>query len=471
MSVSGSIRDGAVLGFYPVERKDLPAPPFGQYDIVTDRCEAPDQGGEQDAGRLAAAAAGGVTFRINCKVRADTPFIRLVWFNLPVPTQGSPPNPAAFTLNASIDYIPVGQNINDTVPIPIQFNGAVSVNVALNGHAISDPIYGPFFAGDLILVRSCVVTSAGTNTYPIGQILTRTYEGYLAGDQTAAPNFSTSFTTGILGYHPSLILGCSPNAVTWSGQGDSIMQGADDSGSWPGTGAYQRMCGLAADATGYPRVRVGQAGEGVTQITLPAGKNTSGNWFRTRGLASLMASNLYCAYGVNDIFTLGASLATLQAAWLLEWGAGYMGGQAVWQQTILPDTTSTDSWATYANQSLRAQESIRVAANAWLRDGAPILNGVAVATGSSAAGTLRAGMLGHPLMGIFDAAAAVEQGGASAPTGKWLVDGTANKYTDDGVHPSTFATLAIVTQLDSEGGAARGLTRSQMAARLGAFVP
>ena len=60
---------------------------------------------------------------------------------------------------------------------------------------------------------------------------------------------------------------------------------------------------------------------------------------------------------------------------------------------------------------------MRADVNAWLRDGAPILAGAAAATGSSAAGTLRAGDAGHYLAGIYDVAAEVE-----TADGKWQED-------------------------------------------------
>lgn len=72
--------------------------------------------------------------------------------------------------------------------------------------------------------------------------------------------------------------------------------------------------------------------------------------------------------------------------------------------------------------------------NDWIREGAPVdSNLAAVAVGTTAAGTLRAGDAGHPLVGYFETADAVE---TARNSGKWKVDGTANKYTSDGVHPN-----------------------------------
>ena len=68
---------------------------------------------------------------------------------------------------------------------------------------------------------------------------------------------------------------------------------------------------------------------------------------------------------------------------------------------------------------------------ASLSRGAP---GTLAAAPVGASGVVRAGQEGHPLSGIVDIAAAVEQGGTSAPTGKWRVD--LGPLGGDGVHPS-----------------------------------
>lgn len=120
------------------------------------------------------------------------------------------------------------------------------------------------------------------------------------------------------------------------------------------------------------------------------------------------------AWGRNDINS-GTSAATLR---------GYMdtieapfkaGSIRVWRATIPPTTTSTDSWATLANQTVAnaGYEAVRLAYNA----------------------DLRANWASYGLAGVIDLAASVESGGASAPSGKWRVDnGGAN--TKDGVHPN-----------------------------------
>lgn len=81
-----------------------------------------------------------------------------------------------------------------------------------------------------------------------------------------------------------------------------------------------------------------------------------------------LIDSLICGYGRNDI-SAGASLATMQTRAQTTWADYQNAGIAVRQATITPQTTSTDGWATTANQTVAdpAAESVRVAFNAWIR--------------------------------------------------------------------------------------------------------
>ncbi|MBS7541995.1 SGNH/GDSL hydrolase family protein [Ancylobacter oerskovii] len=155
--------------------------------------------------------------------------------------------------------------------------------------------------------------------------------------------------------------------------------------------------------------------------------------------------NIVFEHGVNSIAG-GATLAAMQANMLALWtrGAGSARtGARLFQTTLTPETNSTDSWATLENQTARTNFSIsgsgvREQLNDWLRDGAPLLAGVPVAAGT--VGALRAGETDHPLHGVFDVADVVE---SSRNSGKWKVDGTAGKYTADGIHPTRFTNVTV----------------------------
>jgi hypothetical protein len=87
-----------------------------------------------------------------------------------------------------------------------------------------------------------------------------------------------------------------------------------------------------------------------------------------------------------------------------------------WYCTVAPKTTSTDSFATLANQTINAQDAARVTYNNAVRAGLP---------GAS---------------GFFEIADPTE---SSRDSGKWIVNGTANFATSDGLHENHPANAAI----------------------------
>jgi hypothetical protein len=86
-------------------------------------------------------------------------------------------------------------------------------------------------------------------------------------------------------------------------------------------------------------------------------------------------SHLLCEIGINDIHVGGRSAAQLKAD--LTTIAGMVPSLAMFASTIPPETTSTDNWATTANQTplATAQEAIREAVNIAIRAGLPGMAG------------------------------------------------------------------------------------------------
>jgi lysophospholipase L1-like esterase len=121
-------------------------------------------------------------------------------------------------------------------------------------------------------------------------------------------------------------------------------------------------------------------------------------------------SDVVNALGVNDVFVSGLTSAALQTN-LGTIRALYPTKRYI-VTTLDPETTSIDQWVTTYNQTVRAQEAVRVSFN----------------------GAVRANALGYD--GYLDCSAITELGA----TGKWKVDGiTPLKYTVDGTHHSPFA--------------------------------
>jgi hypothetical protein len=133
-----------------------------------------------------------------------------------------------------------------------------------------------------------------------------------------------------------------------------------------------------------------------------------------------LSANLaqYCTaivsnHSINDLLNgetsaqLVANQQTMMAAF---------SSKAYFPCTIAPRTTSTDSWATLGNQTAGSENAQRVTYNTAVRAG------IAGATG------------------YFEIA---DSGESSRNSGLWLVNGTANYATQDGVHESEAADLTL----------------------------
>lgn len=203
--------------------------------------------------------------------------------------------------------------------------------------------------------------------------------------------------------------------------GDSITEGA-------GAGYYTYGYPYLA-AEDSPMFVLGYYGESVGGII------ATPSTFSTRLRYALEADVIGSLYGTNDVEG-GASLATLQANLIAHWRQLGTRGALVWQGTLLPRNSSTDTWATLVNQTPHANEAVRVALNQWLRAGAPLNPTTLAAVAIGTAGALLAGQSGHPLWTVLDVASSVE---SSQDSGKWTVNAAGRTpLTVDGTHPSTW---------------------------------
>lgn len=143
-------------------------------------------------------------------------------------------------------------------------------------------------------------------------------------------------------------------------------------------------------------------------------------------------------FGGNEVSN-GQSLATMQSNLVGVWKAlKALSVPRVWASTPTPITTSTDSFATVANQTALNGNFGTTGTNyalllKWLRDGAVITqNGQ----------FYRAGQSGHPLAGVLDLVPPVVD-----PTSpwKWRAPG----YTSDGGHPSATGAQIIAAWVKS----------------------
>lgn len=299
------------------------------------------------------------------------------------------------------------------------FAGVASKTVAdQSGPVISDVLAGvQVTAGDVIRVRVAYNAGAVPTT-----MCALTAEDVSAGDLTGSGTMTAN--SGIVRNQPApvAIQGLAAAAtVAVAGIGDSIMESKNDGGD-PTKGGFFRRALIAA---GKPWTNYG------------VNANTHASSYAERGVrygTTLSGfTHALVEYGINDLNN-AATVATVQADAIQHWN--YISGQGpkVWQTTTTPYSTTTDSYATTANQTPAASNGRRVAWNDWIRDGAPIINGAAAATGTTDPSAIRAGATSHPLKGFIEVADTVE---SARNSGVYAANGTANWLTDDGIHPST----------------------------------
>lgn len=365
------------------------------------------------------------TSRVSHYITTDCRNLRVAYANIYTPTGGPPldgPNP-----------ITVRMSVEDTAGKTHRgwCNGARDVVIPPGGIAWFD-VDGAYKAGDRIFTRTYVQVNSGEK-WPLSVATNAAAQsGIGEGNSYGTPGTDLTISgtvpqTFAFCYAPAAILGqpLTP-VVTVALIGDSITQGQADSHN---LGHVVR----ALNTAGLGYVQLAQKAESAFQFCDPA---TSGD---TRQHVLRGVTHAIEGYGVNDIFNNARTLAQAQASVVAIWYDLARRGIKTWRTTITPKTTSTDGWSTVAGQTADAATSTRNSFNDWIRDGAPILNGVAVATGSNAAGTLRAGQTGHPLSGYFETADLVE---SARNSGLWKATGRA---VADGAISASSTTLTSAT--------------------------
>jgi hypothetical protein len=401
-----------------------------------------------------------ITYRSVHLCTLPTTVIRLMWHN--VANSGVAGNP--FTLTASIQGVPTtGTNIGSVALKQITFNGNASVVVPDKGYVISDPIWLNLkpTAGAYFLVRSAITSAAanGQNKWPVGPVLAGGNNGIVNGtDETM--NLSATFVSGSTGVAPSLITTPQIGKLTsFLGSGDSIMDGSND------VTTNRGYFGMFIENNLLSGNRIAVPGE---QLNFVVG---AADMIKHRWVHGQAATHVINSYGTNDIYAGLLSLAAIQANLITWWSYWTLMGKKVIQTTILPRTTSTDSWRTVANQSVingSGQETIRVALNQWLRAGAPCtVSGFAVT--AVAVGT--PGAVPCPYLSqVADLCSIVEVNASNVLTqdgGRWMVGGVLRSATATGGSTSTildtagnFASIPVVgTMVYITGGTGSGQAR------------
>jgi hypothetical protein len=331
-------------------------------------------------------------------------------FILGGPTQGS-------TQTTGANPITVECRIGFPAFVPITFLGGTQTIVTIPpGGAIKcDPVNLRFLGpgGQIYLHIKVSVATAGQK-WPLGNSTisannegsanTADFDGVINGTVNINNNSALS-------YHPLVVLG-RPNAPLPYGNvgliGDSILFGIGDT---PADLGWARR-GL--DAAQVPYARMACPGATMNDV-LKATAGSAGPNYYLEYLTG--CQRIITNFAANDL-DLYNDLASFQAAHIAFWGVLRSATDAeLYVPTMMPK-----------NALSATRKAIRISYNDWLRDGAPMLNGVAVATGSAAAGTQRMGQMEHLVGKYLEAADLVE---TARNSNVWKTG-----YSGDGTHPS-----------------------------------
>lgn len=359
--------------------------------------------------------------------------VRLVYTNWKAGTANTEQNGANdITVRAAVE--PAGNLV-----IPVTFNGNRSVVISPGGTAISDPVGIDVVKGATFSTRTYVSITAGT--FPINNIPTASsgegnnYANPAGADLTDAGSASlTGVGTNALVYGPAAILGnvIDPDRPVIGILGDSIFNGTGDN-SYANGGLAQRALN-----NNYSFQKVAFPGEALTGWLGSSGFGDTR--CRRVGLLALVG----CTHIVTDYTVNSLATTTIQPDAVKAWRVmAKVAPGNVFVTTLTPQTTTTDAWATTANQSIQYptdREPRRLAFNAWIRDGAPIdATDTPQAVGASGAGIVRFGQAGHPVKSFFEVADLAE---TARNSGIWRAG-----YTADGTHPNATGHAALAAAI------------------------
>jgi lysophospholipase L1-like esterase len=331
---------------------------------------------------------------------------RLVYANSRLLASGDTAATNAITLKASVE----GPN---GTSLPVFFGGKREVTIEAGGFVTSDPVGMVLPPNTAFFVRTRVTVALTGHQWPLGgTLLTTEGETWVLSDQvdnvtTMATNAGTAFgpvaIRGAVGQSiPSVVIIGGSSTI---GQSDIAVDAGNpqrDMGYLP-RWLTNEVCYLKV-ARGNHRL----------DMVLPDSRRMS-------LIAALKPSHVIVQMGYTELFELSLGVAGTQARLLEVWQAMAALGAKVFQVTITPAASSSDSFATLANQTPFASSSLRLTVNDWIKS------------------------MPAPLSGVLDVAALVQDG--TDPT-RWKVTGGAFGYTADGTHLSPAAYQMVAASLN-----------------------
>lgn len=317
------------------------------------------------------------------------------------------------------------------------FGGASTKVLAGGEYAVSDPIYPQAFglsvfpAGWDFRIRQRLVTATGV--YPalaLYQFEAATGVGFVISNATTSQVSGTGNLATESGAMTGAVTSIGPLGIIgeWAGTPDAaVLVYGDSIVSWQNdalNGASGGFVSRALNTLNLPYIKVSRPGEQATTWT-----QYNSNAMRKQLMA--WSTHYLDNLGVNDLSQTTRTAQQIIASKTAIYADFKANGQAPKRIVHVPvatHTTSTDSYATLANQTLFSSEySI-----GGERD------------------QVNANILGM-------------MGGSSGPdevidttldwidqaTNKWVVNGTANFTTADGVHPTTAAHIAAAARVQA----------------------
>lgn len=372
-----------------------------------------------------------VTYRTLYTAAHKLSRIRLRWSNVcfgigsTSPDQRERDGIEIYSVKAAIEYA--------GATVPVTFDGQRNVPIPVGEVVWSDWITlpAPIAAGTRFAVRSGNqgVATGGSPAFTrwptrLG-LQTGEGEGFSTSDVVDATG---ALVNGANSAGPDAIISDapvgSPGTLVLLGSSSAFGQGD----TAPDGGAYDMATGYLARwaaARGAGFIRIARAGANIGNALV---EGEGGFSRRARLLREINPRWIVNQMGGNDM-TAGTDLATCRSrltglAGLLRAAAP---NAAIVQHTYTPVTTSTDSWATAANQTVAASNDVRRQIN----------------------NDLRAGVLAPVFDGILDPLWTVED----ETTGKWKTvqdAGTTAALTGDGIHLTTYGHQVLAASLNGK---------------------
>jgi lysophospholipase L1-like esterase len=339
----------------------------------------------------------GATFLKRYTIAEPCHSLKLVYTNWYLGGNSEAENPDDIIVKASID-------LGSGLLIPVKFNGKKTGTINGGSYLVSDEIGIEFNKDDTFLVRTYVSVDTAGKKWLLTWSPALSGEGKIAADVTEGGTLTYVAAPGL--YKPVAVIGKSQSKRKSALLvGDSIFWGSGDNTSNVDPHGYGQ---IAMKNNNNPYMAIPRVTERANHFATITNRQ-----FRIQ-LAKYCDFAL-CDYGINDVRgsrTLDQIKADLQTVW----GVLVKRGLPVFQSTITPATTSTDAWATVANQTIDATNSVRTQLNDWIRT------------------------TPSPLSGYFEIADLAE---TSRNSGIWKAG-----YTDDGLHPNTTAHYALAAGID-----------------------